>query len=102
MADQEKLQEVRRLVAERAFPIYEECPHCHGSGIGPNETGRLIHCLSARALGADWELDGVLSLIDTATEVSWVNGFMDHDLYIVDPEGKGWLFQVKRPGRLVD
>ena len=96
--------EVKALATQQAFEAAQECPHCGGSG--QIEGGRkIIHSFLNGWIGADWDLDEVLALIDRAEEVGWVNGFAGHDLAVrtrhEDPSGRVlvYTFQVSREPR---
>lgn len=73
----------------------KDCPTCEGRG-RLSGGRRVVHC-SGRSAGADWAIEEVCAAIDQAVSLRWVDGFMDHDLEVVTPDGKTWRFQVKRP-----
>lgn len=56
----------------------------------------LIHCMGSFT-GADWDLDDALGLLSKAQRVGWVDHLFDHDLLIVDADGRRWHFNAKRP-----
>jgi len=67
--------------------------------------GRVIlHSLLSGWIGADWDLDAVLALIDAAHVVCWQDGIAHHDLCVVadDPKQAAggrlqYNFDVRRP-----
>ena len=75
-----------------------ECPTCHDGKIPGGR--RIIHSFLSGSLGADWDLDGVLDLIDEAEHVHWVANIFGHDLEVTATRD-GWQlqynFDVKRP-----
>lgn len=75
----------------------QECLTCHDGRVPGGR--RIIHSFLG-FLGADWDLDGVVDLIDKARGVYWVHGFDGHDLAVLTTvEGRSvqYNFQVKRP-----
>jgi hypothetical protein len=57
---------------------------------------RLVHCFMG-TLGADWDADGVHSLIDRADRIEFESGhWLGHDLG-VDADGKIYRFAVQAP-----
>lgn len=56
---------------------------------------KILHCLSG--FGADWDLDAVIEAIRTASDIAWLDHFLDHDLAVLNDEGRLRCFAVKRP-----
>jgi hypothetical protein len=76
-------EEAKRLATDQAF----------------TSDGRtIVHSVSVGGpfmLGADWDLDGVLTEIDNAEEVMWFDDFMGHNL--ATKRGLNvYKFEVKR------
>lgn len=74
----------------------QECPTCHDGKIPGGR--RVIHSFLG-SLGADWNLDSVLDLIDGAEGVYWQAGFSGHDLAVITTSDRRlqYNFDVKRP-----
>jgi hypothetical protein len=65
------------------------------------DAGRVIvHCLSG-FIGADWDLEAVLTEIDNAEEVAWTQHLLGHDLAVLSAPRDGqrmlYHFDVKQP-----
>lgn len=96
--------EARLLASEHAWEEGVDCPHCGGSGRAEGGRKRIHSVLGG--IGADWDLDEVLAAIDSAVEVRWGDGFMDHDLLVVVPnDGLAgrylvYAFQVPSPTKV--
>lgn len=98
MANEKKREEAIRLAQEQAWDEGVVCEHCDGDGKVPGGQ-RLIHVVSPRGFGADWDVEAVADAIRTAEEVLWSESRFrsDHELHVKRDDGKFWLFGVKRP-----
>jgi hypothetical protein len=56
----------------------------------------LVHCLLG-GIGADWDLDAALALVDGARDIRWVPHLLAHDLAVIAEDGRLHRFDVKRP-----
>lgn len=60
-----------------------------------DEGRAIVHCFSG-TLGADWDLDGVVSLIEGADDIAWLPNIFGHELAVL-AEGRIRSFDVKAP-----
>lgn len=62
---------------------------------------RIVHCL-AGGMGADWDLEGALAILDDARDIAWLPGpfTAGHDLAVLDAEGRIRRFQVEAPAEV--
>lgn len=66
-----------------------------------DEDGRTtVHSVSIGSsimLGADWDLEALVTEINKAVELVWFDDFMGHDLAMRSAGGQFYKFEVKRP-----
>jgi hypothetical protein len=53
-------------------------------------------------LGADWDLDDVVTELWSAREIAWFDDFMGHELALISAEGRAYKFEVKRPAEVTE
>jgi hypothetical protein len=81
-------------VRAAAWDEGKPCEHCGGEG-RVSGGRRLVHSYLG-GLGADWDEDSIVALIQRAESCQWAEGFLGHDLLVI-ADGKRYAFQVKRP-----
>jgi hypothetical protein len=94
MTDPDKRADAIERVRAAAWDEGKPCEHCDGEGRVPGGR-RLVHSFLG-CIGADWDEDDVIALIQRADECRWGVGFAGHDLLVV-ADGKQYFFRVQRP-----
>ena len=56
---------------------------------------KIVHCFMG-GFGADWNLESVEEVIETADELAWIDHLLGHNLG-VSSGGKTYCFDVKKP-----
>jgi len=59
----------------------------------PDDEGRVVHSFLG-SFGANWDVEDVVTMINEAKEVAWVNNVLDHNLRVTAANGKAYFFQV--------
>jgi hypothetical protein len=93
----EDREEVIARVRDAGFDVGKKCEACGGEGkVFPGR--RVIHSVRC-GLGADWDEDAVIELVQQAKAVWWGPSLLKHDLAVQEPDGEWIFFRVSHPDR---
>jgi hypothetical protein len=86
-------EEAAQYLTESAFEVTDP---------ESEDFGRKIVHSYADGLGADWDLQDVLGLLDEARDIAWLPGpfTLGHDLAVLTAEGRKLRFDVKAPAEV--
>lgn len=88
-------EEALRAAHEGAFTI-EQTGWDMDMNPVPDDAGRrIIHCFLG-GMGAAWDLEGVVALIEEADQCGWVDDIFDHNLAVA-ADGKVYRFGITKP-----
>ena len=70
-----------------AFPVTDPEDSAYGR--------TLVHCMTGGTLGADWDLDGALALVERADQIAWHWSLLGHELTVKDADGRTYMFNAQ-------
>jgi hypothetical protein len=88
--------EARRLVTDAAWERRdgETCGH-KGCEDHPRTTA-VIHT-TLGGIGADWSLAAALEAVEAAQSIHWRLSIFEHDMVVIQADGKPVMFEVRAP-----